>query len=154
VKLFLLFLLLFIPSTASAASTYDLSCDNVARIRIGRLNAAYWNIESSQGCFHIVDFELKPAAAEAYVELLRASPWVSFLYRGEETTKRHLSLTAGGKPLRDDAPALAGFSNEGIAITIIREKDAFDTARSVCPALVPRKVVVDWQRDWEQGGSK
>ncbi|MDP3427657.1 MAG: hypothetical protein Q8S17_09810, partial [Humidesulfovibrio sp.] len=131
--------------------TYDLSCDNVARIRIGRLDDTYYNVESYQGHFHVVVFDLKQQARAQFAPLVDNAPWVTFVYRGEEARKQHIDLTTHGRPLRDDAPSISGFSHESINITIIREKDAFDAARAVCPALVPRKVIVDWERDWEPG---
>lgn len=146
-KLLLLLLLLLISATASAAPTYDLSCENVSRIRIGRLDDTYYNVESDQGRFHVVVFDLKQKAVARFAPLVDNAPWVTFVYRGEETTLKHIDLTTHGKPLRDDAPSLSGFSHEGVIITIIREQDAFDTARSVCPALVPDKVLEDGQ--WE-----
>lgn len=155
-KLFLLvlFLLLFPVAALAQQPTYDLSCDNVSRIRIGRLDDTYWNVDSYQGHFHVVVFDLKQKAIAQFAQLVDNAPWVTFVYRGEETTSRHIDLTTHGRPLRDDAPAMAGFHHEAVIITIIREKDAFDTARSVCPALVPRKVIVDWERDWEPGAKR
>ncbi len=150
-KLLLFLLLLLVPTVVCAQSTYDLSCENVSRIRIGRLDDTYYNVESDQGHFHVVVFDLKQKAVAQFAPLIDNAPWVTFVYRGEETTKQHLALTANGRSLRDDAPSMAGLSHEGVMITIIREKDAFDTARSVCPALVPAKVIVDWERDWEPG---
>lgn len=150
--LFLFLLLVLLPAAALAQqATYDLNCDNVAKIRIGRLDDTYYNVESDQGHFHVVVFDLKQKAVAQFAPLVDKAPWVTFVYRGEETTIQHIDLTTHGRPLRDDAPSMAGFSHEGVHITIIREKDAFDTARSVCPALTPRKVIVDWERDWEPG---
>jgi len=142
----LLPLLLPIPATASAAPTYDLSCDNVSRIRIGRLDDTNYNVESEQGHFHMVAFDLKRKAYAQFAPLVANAPRVTFVFRGEERTMRRMAFTAGGRPLRNDAPPLDGFSPETVSIAIVREKDAFDTARLVCPALVPRKVIVDWER--------
>jgi len=151
-KLFvLIFLLVLLPASAFAQPTYDLSCKNVSRIRIGRLDETSWNVESYNGHFHIVLFELKPDAAKALVGLRDTAPKVTITYRGEDWTKESLSITANGSPLRDDAPTMSGLGDQSITITITREEDTFDTARSVCPALVPRKVIVDWERDWEPG---
>lgn len=152
-KLFLLILLLLLLPAAALAQqpTFDLSCDNVSRIRIGRLDDTYYNVESEQGHFHMVVFDLKRKAIAQFAPLVDNAPWVTFVFRGEEWTMRHIAFTAGGRPLRNDAPPLDGFSPETVSIAIVREKDAFDTARLVCPALVPRKVIVDWERDWEPG---
>lgn len=151
------FILLLLPlllsaSAAFAQQAFDLSCGNVARIRIARLSDTHWNVDSYQGHFHIVQFDLKPTAAKEFAELLSAAPWVTILYRGEEAKMQKLALTAKGKPLRDDAPNMTGLSEQAIIITIVHERDAFAAARSVCPALLPRKVVVDWAEDWERGG--
>lgn len=145
--LLLLLLFLLLPATALAQASYDLSCGNVSRIRIGRLDDTYWNVDSHQGHFHIVMIDLKPEAAKAYVKLRDTAPRVTITYRGEDHTTFDLPLTANGSPLRNDAPALAGFADHGITITIIREQDAFDAARSVCPALVPRKIIIDGERE-------
>ena len=150
-KLLLFLLLLLAPTVVCAQSTYDLSCDNVAKIRIGRLDDTYYNVESDQGHFQVVVFDLKQKSIAQFAPLVDNAPWVTFVYRGEEMKKQHIDLTTHGRPLRDDVPSMAGFSPEAIVITIILEKDAFDTARAVCPALTPRKVIVDWERDWEPG---
>ena len=143
----LLLILLLVPSTAFAQATYDLSCDNVAKIRIGRLDDTYWNVESHQGRFHVLMLDLKPEAAKAYVKLRDAAPLVTITYRGEDHTTLNLPLTANGSPLRNDAPALTGFADHGITITIIREQDALDAAQAVCPALAPGKIIIDWEKD-------
>ena len=62
-RLPLFLILLLVPSTAFAQATYDLSCENVAKIRIGRLDDTYWNVESHQGRFHVLMLDLKPEAA-------------------------------------------------------------------------------------------
>jgi hypothetical protein len=148
--LLLLFLLL-LPAATLAQPTYDLSCENVAKIRIGRMEDTYYNVESHKGFFHFIYFNLTHGAGAHFARVIDDAPIKTFVYRSEEWTKQHIALTASGKPLRDNAPSLSGFSREGVFIAISREKDAFDAARAVCPALVPRKVIVDWERDWEPG---
>lgn len=146
-KILLLFLLLLVPSISTAQAIYDLSCESVARIRIVRINDTYWNVESYQGHFHVVDFELKPDAAKVYWKLLKAARTFHIPRKVQDMNIEKLSITANSGPLQNDAPELTGFADHGITITIIREQDAFDAARSVCPALVPRKVLLDGQ--WE-----
>jgi len=104
----LLFFLLLLPAAALAQSTYDLSCDNVAKIRIGCLDETYYNVESYQGHFHVVVFNLKQKAIARFAPLVDSAPRVTFVYRGEETTTKHIDLTANGRPLRDDVPSMAG----------------------------------------------
>ncbi|MBG0777755.1 MAG: hypothetical protein H0S85_15125 [Desulfovibrionaceae bacterium] len=145
-QLFLLGLL-FIPVTAFATDIYDVSCGNIGKIRIVRIAATHWNIESYQGSFHVLALELKKSAAKEFVKLRKAAPIVQHQYRGEVIPVEDIRITANGRPLRDDAPALTGFADQGINIPIIREEDAFAAARAVCPALVPDKVLIDGH--WE-----
>jgi hypothetical protein len=146
-KILLLFLLLLVPSAAFAQATYDLSCGNVARIRIFRLKAAGWQIDTPQGYFHILALDLTPDAAQGFGKRLKTAPMTHFQYNGMNLRKENLTITANGGSLRNDTPAMTGFSDQGIDIAIIREQDAFDAARSVCPALVPAKVLEDGK--WE-----
>ncbi len=139
----LLLLLLLIPATAFPQEVYDVSCRNVAAIDIIRVKDTYWNIESYQGHFHVLGLDLKPDAAKEFVKLRMATPTICVRYRGDDCYTKDITITANGKPLRNDAPAMTGFADQGFAIPIIREKDAFEAARAVCPALVPDKVLID-----------
>ena len=146
-KILLLFLLLLVPSAAFSQATYDLNCDNVAKIRIFRLEAAGWQIDTPQGYFHILALDLTPDAAQGFGIRLKTAPMTHFQYNGMNLRKENLTITANGGSLKNDTPAMTGFSDQGIDIAIIREQDAFDAARAVCPALVPAKVLEDGQ--WE-----
>jgi len=146
-RILLFLMLLMVPATALAQTSYDLSCGNVSKIRIGRLDDTYWNVESHQGRFHVLMIGLKPGAAKIYVQLRDATPRVTITYRGEDHTTLDLPLTANGQPLQNDAPALTGFGDQDLIITIIREQDALDAARAVCPALAPGKIIIDWEKD-------
>ena len=148
ILLFLLLLIsLLLPATTLAQTTYDLSCDNIARMRIGRLDDTYWNVESHQGHFHILMIDLKPEAAKTYLKLRETAPWVTITYRGEDHTLKDIAITANGGPLQNDAPALTGFGDQDLIITIIKEQDALDAARAVCPALAPGTIIIDWEKD-------
>jgi len=101
ILLFLLLLIsLLLPATTLAQTTYDLSCDNVAKIRIGRLDDTYWNVESHQGHFHVLMLDLKPEAAKTYLKLRETAPWVTITYRGEDHTLKDIAITANGGALQ------------------------------------------------------
>jgi hypothetical protein len=138
-------LLILLPGVAFAQPSFDVSCENVVQITITRIKDTYWNVESYQGHFHVLDLTLKPEAARKFVKLRMATPTICVHYRGEDCYTKDIVITANGKPLRNDAPVMTGFSDQGPAIPIIREEDAFDAARAVCPALVPEKVLTDGQ---------
>ncbi|MGE4292309.1 MAG: hypothetical protein AB7E32_08870 [Desulfovibrio sp.] len=138
-------ILLLLPATAIAQPSYDVSCANVTQITIIKIKDTHWNVDSCQGHFHIMDLTLTPDAAREAVKLRDATPTEHMLYRGEDYYKPHIVITAQGVPLHDDTPALSGITDQGAVIGIIREKDAFDAARAVCPALVPDKVLIDGQ---------
>jgi len=141
VKTFLLFLLLLLPTAAFSQTIYDVSCDNVARIRIFRLKAADWEIESYGGYFHLLVLDLKPNAAKDFGRLLDATPTIDLQFNGVHHQPKSLILTAHGSPLRDDNPCMTGMSEQGILITRFLKEDAFDAARAVCPALVLELIV-------------
>jgi hypothetical protein len=90
--------LLLVPTVAFTQASYDLSCDNVAKIRIGRLDDTHYNVESDQGHFHVVVFDLKQKAVAQFAPLVDNAPWVTFVYRGEETTIQHIDLTPTAGP--------------------------------------------------------
>lgn len=146
-KIILLLLLLLLPAPSFSQGIYDLSCDNVSRIRIVRIEAEHWNVRSDKGHFHAVHFHLKPNMTEEFSKLVNLAHSIFIDRKGVGHVGNKLILTANGTPLRNDAPELEGLGNDGVAIVITREQDAFDTARAVCPALVPRKVLIDGQ--WE-----
>ncbi|WP_022663400.1 hypothetical protein [Paucidesulfovibrio longus] len=138
-------LLLLMPGAALAQARYDVSCENVVQITITRIKDTYWNVDSYQGHFHVLDLILTPEAAREAVKLRDATPTEHIRYRGEDYYKPHILITVRGLPLQKDVPALSGIADHGAVITIIREEDAFDAARAVCPALVPDKVLIDGQ---------
>jgi len=146
-KCILFLLLVLLPASAFAQATYDLSCGNVAKIRIVRIEAEHWNVRSDKGHFHAVHFHLKPNMTEEFRKLVNQAHSIFIDRKGVGHVGNKLILSANGTPLRNDAPELEGLGNDGVAIVITREQDAFDAARAVCPALVPGKVLEDGQ--WE-----
>jgi hypothetical protein len=138
---------LLIPTAAFSQTIYDVSCDNIARIRIVRLKASDWKMESYGGYFHLLVLDLKPAAAKAFARLLNATPTIDLQFKGVHYRPKNLILMANGNPLLDDIPGMTGMSEQGILITRFYKEDAFDAARAVCPALVPATVLTDGQ--WE-----
>lgn len=130
-------MLLLLPSAAFSQAIYDLSCDNVSGMQIFRLKADKWKIESYGGYFHLLALDLKPDAAQDFGRLLSKTPTIDLLLKGVHYHPKNLILTANGGPLRDDMPGMTGMSEQGVLITIFLKEDAFDAARSVCPALVP-----------------
>ena len=139
----ILLLMVLSSSLAVAQSEYDLSCDNVARIIIVRVEAENWNVISPDGYFYGVAFDLTEAAASAYREVRDSAPNKPFLKEGVWINRPDLIVTAHGAPLQNDEPENTAFAEESIVIGIIREEDAFAAARLVCPELVPDKVVID-----------
>jgi len=150
VKAILLFMLILIPSAAFSQAIYDVSCKNIARVAIYRLKATEWMIKSYGGYYYLLALDLKPDAAQAFGKLLNATPTVTIKYNGVSTQTKNLIITASGGFLRSDIPAMNGLSEQGMLIPLFLKEDAFDAARAVCPALVPAKVIVDWERDWER----
>ena len=137
VKYTILLLLQLLPSAALADSTFDISCEDVASIHIMRIRGAKYTSESYPGTFHVVYFELKPSATEEFRRLVKASRSVFIHSNGIDSDRERLTITANGKPLRNDVPDCDAHEEGEVGIMIIREQDALDAARSVCPALVP-----------------
>lgn len=143
---FLFLFLLPVPAVAQSAE-YDLSCENVAKITIIRGEGKHWNVDSPDGYFYVVGFDLTEAAAPAYREVRNTAPRKLVLDDGIWFRRPDLVVTAHGVPLRNDTPAQTAFVEDGINIGIVREEDAFEAARMVCPELVPDKVLIDGR--WE-----
>lgn len=135
------FLLLLLPATAIADSSFDISCENVERITITRISGAKHSSESYPSTFHIVYFGLKPSAAEEFGTLVKTSRSI-FIHRdGTGYDRDKLTITANGKPLLNDVPECDAHEEGMVGIMIIQEQDAFDAAYSVCPALTPTKMI-------------
>ncbi len=153
-KLLFLLILLMVPANAYSQGTYDVSCSNVAWMEVIRIEANRWNVQSPNKYFHVLYLELKHEAAKELVALRKSQPTLHKVYRGDDYYPPDMIITANGKPLRNDIPAMTGFCIQGISIPIIREEDAFAAARQVCPALVPDKITIDGHYDKERTGQK
>lgn len=151
-KKLLVLVFLLIPSTAFAQEVFDVSCRNVVRIRIFRVDARHWNIDSYQGNFHVLYLELKEDAAKSLAKLCKEKCTIRQLYGGRVWYGTRIFITANGEPLQNDVPEMDGVANGVISIIIVREQDAFAAARMICPALVPYKVIMDGF--WEYSDSK
>ncbi len=134
------FLLLLLPATANADSSFDISCENVERVSITRISGAKHTSESYPSTFHTVYFELKQSAVEEFSKLVNASRSITVRKDGSGYDRTQLTITANGKPLRNDVPECDSHGEGTVGIMIIREQDAFNAARSVCPALTPTTV--------------
>lgn len=145
-RLLLFLFLLLVPTTAFAqTTTYDLSCENVASIRIVRVTAAGWQVDSPDGFFHVLVMELKPHATDEFGKRVKASRTIVIHNNSKDSVQTKLTITANSNPLRNDEPRLLGLDDQEVLVAIIHLQDAFDAARSVCPALVPAKVLIDGQ---------
>ncbi len=140
--LLLLLALLLVPSTASAYVVYDITCDNVASIRIERLRDTVGNI-TSLGWYHAVHFELKPEAVEAFVRLRDATPMIPIMYRDKLYPRENIRVISHRRMLPLRASALTEHGDSGVTLIAVRECEAFELAELVCPALVPAKVLVE-----------
>jgi len=152
VKIILLLLILLTPSVAFSQSIYDVSCSNVAKTTIYRLRASDWLIKSYSGSFYLLALDLKPHAGQAFGKLLKSISTAELKYNDVKVQAKALIITANGEPLRSDIPAMNGFSEQGILIPFFLKEDAFDTARSVCPAvpiefIPPPSLLLDGQAE-------
>ena len=142
-KALLALFLLLIPATATAQEIYDVSCANLQRIRIWRVDPTHWNIGSSGEDFFVLELDLKPDAAREYVKVRDAAQNLDIVYGGEIVPREFLIITTNGKPIHEDVPTLTGFPDQGINISFFWEEDAFKIAREICPDLAPDKVTID-----------
>lgn len=133
----LIFLLLLLPATANADLAFDISCENVERVSITRISGAKHTSDSYPSTFHTVYFELKQSAVEEFSKLVKASRSIIVRRDGSGYDRAKLTITANGKPLRNYVRECDSHGEGTVGIMIIREQDALDAARAVCPALVP-----------------
>lgn len=124
-------------AVAPHSLSFDLSCENVEKISITRISGAKHTSDSYPSTFHTVYFELKHSAVEEFSKLIKASRSVIVRRDGSGYDRTKLTITANGKPLRNDVRECDSHGKGTVGITIIREQDALDAARTVCPALVP-----------------
>ncbi|MDO9631346.1 MAG: hypothetical protein Q7I92_05540 [Humidesulfovibrio sp.] len=138
----LLLLLLLLPSKAVSQTKYDLSCENVANIRIMHIKDTPWDAKSESGHFYVVRIDLKPSATELFGRLVKDASTIFIDKNGVGHAERELSFTANGALLITDTPYLTGFDKYGVTLGTSREQEAVDTAWSVCPALTPQREVL------------
>lgn len=136
-KYVFLLLFLLLPTTVLADSTFDISCKNVERVSITRISGAKHTSDSYPSTSHTVYFELKQSAAEEFSKLVKASRSIIVRRDGSGYDRTKLTITANGKPLRNDVRECDSHEEGTVGTMIIREQDAYDAARAVCPALVP-----------------
>lgn len=141
-RLLILLLALLFPATARAYDVYDITCDNVAGIRIERLRDTLGNI-TSFGWHHTVRFVLTPEAAKAFVRLRDAAPMVPIMFRDRIYPRENLRVISHRHPLAVRATALTEYGDQAITFVVVREQEAFELAKTVCPALVPAKVLAE-----------
>lgn len=141
-KYILLFLLLLLPSAAVSQTKYDLSCENVANIRIMHIIDTPWDAKSESSHFYVVRIDLKPSATELFGRLVKDASTIFIDKNGVGHAERELSFTANGTLLITDTPDLTGFDKYGVTLGTSREREAVDTAWSVCPVLTPQREVL------------
>jgi hypothetical protein len=138
-KLLCFLLLLLLPSKAVSQTKYDLSCENVANIRIMHIIDTPWDAKSESSHFYVVRIDLKPNATDLFGRLVREANTIFIDKNGGGHAERELLFTANGALLKTDTPDFIGFDERGVTLGTTREQEAIDTARSVCPALTPQR---------------
>lgn len=139
--LFLL-LLLLLPATTAAYVVYDINCENVASIRIERHRDTKGNV-TSLGWYHTVHFDLTPEAALEFTRLRDATPKIVARYRDNHYLMVNVRMVSRRHQLPLTALALTTHGDTGPTFVAVREREAFELARAVCPALVPPQVLVE-----------
>lgn len=137
-----LLLLLLLPAAALAQATYDLSCENVARVSIARLEDSVLDQRTPQGHAYTVFFHLKPDAVDRFQPILNESRKI--IGQNDATgeySRKGLSLTTHGQPLRNDAPERKAHSEKSVNTLVFQQEDAFATARTVCPTA-PIQLII------------
>ena len=133
-KLLLFLLLLLVPTVVCAQSTYDLSCDNVARVLIVGTEDSFLGLHTPQGHTYSVSFRLKPDARDRFQPILNESRKI--IGQNDATgaySRKGLFVTAHGQPLRNDVPEFGAHSGSSVNTLILTKEDALATARFVCP---------------------
>jgi len=138
-------LLIAFPTMASAQSEFFVSCENVTKIEIIRIETKFWDIHSDDGYFYALGMELTEKAGAELVALYNSTPLERLIHGGKEFGHRHIVVKANGVTLVSAAPAWDHFSKERVSLSMIHKKDALEAARAVCPSLVPDKILIDGQ---------
>lgn len=142
-QLIILFLLIFIPTSVYPQPEFAVSCDNVTKIRIMRFAAKDWavgpGVPSEDGYFYLCNMQLTAEAAETLVALRLATPSESILINGWTCWYKNIAVMAHGVALQSSAPVWNIYNRLGVSLPFVREKDALEAARRVCPDLKPER---------------
>lgn len=145
-KLLLFLFLLLVPTVVCAQSTYDLSCENIARVLIVRNEDSFLGLHTPQGHAYSVSFRLKPDAADRFQPILNESRKI--IGQNDATgaySRKGLFVTAHGQPLRNDVPEMNAHSGASVNTFTLSEEDALATARFVCPTA-PIQLIIPPRR--------
>lgn len=142
-RLPLFLILLLLPATTLAQQpTYDLSCENVKKVLIVRMEASSMHIHSPQGFIFTVSFRTRAERKEELQQLVNSSR----RHNRDESGIFHywnaLKVTANGKPLQNDVPDIDFNGGGNIGTILFNEQDAFDAARAVCPTAPVEFIIV------------
>ena len=146
-------MLLLIPNAAFAGLSFDISCKNISNIVITRSANQFLQQHTSDGIVHGVLFFLKPETRSEFQQFVDASRQRQRTRNAEEAhSPVALTITTHGKPLRSDILEIRGYGGSKVCTFIHLEKDAFDTARSVCPTvpiefITPPSLLLDGQAE-------
>lgn len=149
-KPLLLLILLFVPSTAFAQATYDLTCEDVKKVLIVRMPDGLLDIHSPQGFFYFVSFRTRPEKKEQLQQLVNSARRHHKDEQGVFHYWNELKVTANGKPLQNDVPGLNGNGGGNIGIFLFNEQDAYDAARAVCPTAPVEFIIAPALREHGQ----
>jgi hypothetical protein len=132
-RLPLLLILLLLPAPAFAQPAYDLTCEDVKKVLIVRMEDSWMHIHSPQGFIYTVSFRTRAERKEELQQLVNSSR----RHRRDESGIIHywnaLKVTANGKPLQNDVPDIDFNGGGNIGTILFNEQDAFDAARAVWP---------------------
>ncbi len=139
--LLLAVLLSALPPSAWAQPEFSVSCEKVTKIRITHISAPMTLVKMpNQGRFHLLTMWLTPEAGDALQALRDATPWEQMRAEDQEFTVKNILVTADGVPLKTASPVWNTLNRRQIVLLIVREEDALEAARRVCPTLEPERL--------------
>ncbi|MDP2849291.1 MAG: hypothetical protein Q8O35_14050 [Humidesulfovibrio sp.] len=151
-KCLIIIMVLLAPAAACANGAFDITCGNVASVTITRSANPFLLNLAPHGTVHGVLFFLKPEASEQFQQFAEASRQAQLSQdAGPHPPYALLSVTANGKPLRCDMLEIRGYGGKKIITFILEDKDAFDTARAVCPTAPVEFIIMPPMRYPEPG---
>lgn len=150
-RLLLFLLLLLVPASASAQAAYDLSCEDVKKIIIVRMDDSGMDLHSPQGFIYGVSFRTKPEKKEELQRLVNSSRRHTRDEQGVDHYWTALKVTANGKPLQNDAPEIDFNGGGNIGAILFKEQDAYDAARAVCPTAPVEFIIAP---KWHAGAQE